>query len=58
MNQFERKMWNHVIGEWCGPGGKHLLITVYTRPWWNWFRKTNEIRCFECDLVIREPELG
>jgi hypothetical protein len=47
----------HTRGEWCGPRGKHLTVTVYSRPWWNWFRKTNEIRCWECEVVIREPEV-
>ena len=37
-----------------GGGVNHLLVTVYSRPWWNWFRKTSEIRCWECDLVIKE----
>ena len=42
-------------GAWCGPGGRHLLVMVYTRPWRRFFRKTNELRCWECDLIVRDP---
>ena len=31
---------------------RHILVTVYERPWWNWFRKTYSIRCWTCDVVM------
>jgi len=48
-------IWRHTIGEWCGPGGKHLLVTTYSRPWRRFFRKTYAIRCFECEVVLTDP---
>jgi hypothetical protein len=40
----------HDIGEWCGPGGRHLPVVVTTRPWREWFRLRYLVLCFECDL--------
>jgi len=50
-------IWQHTHGEWCGPKGRHLLVTIYSRPWRRFFRKTYEIRCWECDVKIVEPDL-
>jgi hypothetical protein len=33
---------------------RHILVTVYERPWWNWFRKTFSLRCWKCDIVMWE----
>ena len=30
----------------------HSLVVVYSRPWWNWFRKTYSLRCWACDVVV------
>ena len=48
-------MMLHKYGEFCGPGGPHLMVTVYRRPWRNWFRKVYELRCWECGLCIPDP---
>jgi hypothetical protein len=34
---------------------KHLLVTVYYRPWRRLFRKRRIIRCWKCDLQVFEP---
>jgi hypothetical protein len=33
---------------------KHLFIVVYHRPWRRFFRKTNVLRCWKCNLRISE----
>jgi hypothetical protein len=33
----------------------HMYVVVYTRPWRRWFRKTNVLRCWHCDLRVIEP---
>jgi len=36
---------------------RHLLVKTYSRPWWNWFRKTYTIRCWRCPIEIPGKEL-
>lgn len=33
---------------------RHMLVTVYSRPWWNWFRKTYSVRCWTCEVAVYE----
>jgi hypothetical protein len=40
---------------WCGPGGPHMPVTTYTRPWWALCRKRYVVLCWDCDLEIRDP---
>ena len=37
-----------------GEAHRHLPVTVYTRPWWNWFRKTYQALCWKCEDVLDE----
>ena len=36
--------------------GDHLLMTTYRRPLRRAFRKQMTLRCWECDLQVREPQ--
>ena len=38
----------------CG-ATRHLYVLVYHRPWRRWFRKTQVLRCWRCDLRLSEP---
>jgi hypothetical protein len=47
-----------VLGPWgkCAEG-RHLYTLTYSRPWYKLFRKQYEIRCWECDMKIVEPDM-
>ena len=32
---------------------QHIPVIVYRRPWWNWFRKMHEVRCWKCDMTAK-----
>ena len=35
---------------------RHILVTIYVRRWQDLFRKSHEVRCWKCELVVREPK--